>query len=193
IAELEALGLTPEVQTGTMISMRGREVRLENIVCVIPGEAPAAPGGLLVCHYDSHPAAPGAGDDANAVAGMLEVARLIVSAGAPRRKIVLLFTDGEEAGLLGARTWVEQHADLMGCEVVANFEARGTSGPAIMFETAGAPRGMFRDAYARTLQPVTSSLAAAVYERMPNGTDFTVFRRAGMSGLNFSFIGGVEE
>src|SRR5690606_29869352 len=74
----------------------------------------------------------------------------------------------------------------------ANFEARGTSGPAIMFETAGAPRGMFRDAYARTLQPVTSSLAAAVYERMPNGTDFTVFRRAGMSGLNFAFIGGVE-
>ncbi len=192
IGELEALGLAPEVQTGAMISMRGRGETVENIVCVIPGQSPGGSRGLLACHYDSHPAAPGAGDDANAVAGMLEVARLLVQSGAPRRDIVLLVTDGEEAGLLGARIWVEQHADLMGCAVVANFEARGTSGPAIMFETAGAPRGMFHDAYARTLQPVTSSLAAAVYERMPNGTDFTVFRRAGMSGLNFAFIGGVE-
>jgi hypothetical protein len=27
---------------------------------------------------------------------------------------------------------------------------------------------------------------------MPNDTDFTVFRQAGMPGLNFAFIGGVE-
>src|SRR5690606_4600057 len=40
IGELEALGLAPEVQTGAMISMRGRGETVENIVCVIPGQSP---------------------------------------------------------------------------------------------------------------------------------------------------------
>jgi hypothetical protein len=40
--------------------------------------------------------------------------------------------------------------------------------------------------------PVTTSLAAEVYRRMPNDTDFTIFRAAGIPGLNFAFIGSDE-
>src|SRR5687768_8816260 len=195
LAERRDLGLRPEIQSGTILAPRGAPVLVENIVCRIRGRlgsVEAAGGsGLLACHYDSHPRAPGAGDDANAVAGMLEVARLLSERPAPARDIVLLFTDGEEAGLLGAQIWVRDHPDLMGCRVVANFEARGSSGAAVMFETAGAPADLFDNAYARgSAHPVTSSISSAVYERMPNGTDLTVFRLAGMSGLNFAFIDG---
>lgn len=197
LGELRLLGLSPQVQTGAIISPRGREVVVENIVCRIPAndiaDRSAAGGALLACHYDSHPRAPGAGDDGSAVAGMLEIARLLCESPRLLRDIVLLFTDGEEAGLLGAQVWVRDYPDLMDCRVVANFDARGSSGPAVMFETAGAPVDLFFNGYARASpHPVTSSLAWPVYERMPNGTDFTVFRLAGMSGLNFAFIGAVQ-
>ena len=204
LGELRALGLEPELQAGTITNARGREFFVENIVCRIAArpdgnfenaqtQAKMRPGALLASHYDSHPRAPGAGDDANAVAGMLEIARVLADGPPPRRDIVLLFTDGEEYGLLGAQVWVRDNPDLMGYRVVANFEARGTSGPAIMFETAGAPVDLFYDGYVgRSPHPVTSSLASPVYERMPNGTDFTVFKLAGMAGLNFAFIGGVH-
>ncbi|HEX9671029.1 MAG TPA: M28 family peptidase, partial [Thermoanaerobaculia bacterium] len=38
-------------------------------------------------------------------------------------------------------------------------------------------------------RPLTSSLFSTIYERMPNDTDFTVFKAAGLRGLNFAFIG----
>ncbi|HEX5760519.1 MAG TPA: M28 family peptidase, partial [Thermoanaerobaculia bacterium] len=72
---------------------------------------------------------------------------------------------------------------------VVNLEARGTSGPSFMFETdrdnAWAV-GRFARAAPR---PLTSSLFSTIYERMPNDTDFTVFKGAGLRGLNFAFIG----
>ena len=195
LGELAVLGLEPQVQAGLITNSRGREFYVENIVCrlVAPRRTETVPAALLVSHYDSHPRAPGAGDDGHAVACMLEIARLLAAAPPPRRDIVLLFTDGEEYGLLGAQAWVRDNPDLMGCRVVANFEARGSSGPAIMFETAGAPIDLFYSGYAhRSPHPVTSSLASPVYERLDNDTDFTVFKLAGMAGLNFAFIGRVH-
>src|SRR5262249_38609580 len=41
-------------------------------------------------------------------------------------------------------------------------------------------------------RPATSSLFAVLYELLPNDTDFTVFRRQGIPGFNFAFIGNAE-
>src|SRR5579859_1689257 len=38
-------------------------------------------------------------------------------------------------------------------------------------------------------RPVASSLTGFVYSHMPNDTDFTVSRRAGVPGLNYAFVG----
>jgi len=74
---------------------------------------------------------------------------------------------------------------------VLNFEARGTSGPLLMFETSQ-PNGGLISLYRRVAKGTASgSLFAAIYEQLPNDTDFTVFRAAGMSGLNFAVIGDV--
>jgi len=40
--------------------------------------------------------------------------------------------------------------------------------------------------------PRSSSLTQAVYQYLPNDTDLTVFKAAGLSGLNFAFIGNLE-
>jgi hypothetical protein len=77
--------------------------------------------------------------------------------------------------------------------VVLNFDARGSSGPSIMYETSD-NAGWLIDLYAKYApHPVCSSASVEVYKRMPNGSDFTVFRdKAHLQGLNFAFIGGVE-
>ena len=36
--------------------------------------------------------------------------------------------------------------------------------------------------------PVTSSMFYEIYRTLPNDTDFTVFKRAGIPGVNFAYI-----
>ena len=91
--------------------------------------------GCQVAESLGVPAAPGAADAGSGVAAILESARAFRSGPAPRNDVILLFTDGEELGLLGARAFVEQHPWAKDVRVAVNFEARGTSGPAQMFET----------------------------------------------------------
>jgi hypothetical protein len=43
---------------------------------------------------------------------------------------------------------------------------------------------------ARAPHPIANSLCDAVYQWLPNDTDFTHFKRAGIAGLNFAFIDG---
>ena len=147
---------------------------------------------LLAAHYDSVPTGPGASDDAAGVAGLLETARALLSQQKTahlRNDIVFLFTDGEEAGLFGARAFVKPRGEV----IALNFEARGTRGPALMFETGPQNGGLVRRFARAAPQPTASSLFYAVYKILPNDTDFTEFRSAGMRGLNFAFIDRVGD
>lgn len=144
---------------------------------------------LLVAHHDSVPGAYGAGDDGAALAAILEALRALGDA--PRANdLIVLLTDGEELGLVGARQFAEQHPWFADVRAVLNFEGRGVGGPSILFET-GPRSGGLVERYARVApHPFGTSVAPAVYARMPNDTDFSVFRQAGLPGLNFAFLGG---
>jgi len=97
-----------------------------NVLARMPGRE-VGPALVLMAHYDSVPAGPGVADDGSGVATILELARIFQQEGPYRNPILLLFTDGEEAGLLGARAFLREHpwADEVG--VVINLEARGSS------------------------------------------------------------------
>jgi MFS family permease len=124
------------------------------------------------------------------VAALLETARAL-KAGAPLAgDVIFLFNDGEEIGLLGARAFVREHPWLADVGVMLNFEARGHTGPSYMFETSPHNGRLIQALAAAAPYPVASSLMFEVYRRMPNDTDFTVFKQAGVPGLNFAFIGG---
>jgi hypothetical protein len=72
--------------------------------------------------------------------------------------------------------------------VALNLEARGTRGLSFMFETS-ADNAWLVEAYARAVpRPASSSLHHEIYNILPNDTDLTVLRAAGMAGLNFAFI-----
>lgn len=189
VAELTALGLTPRVEPGFACNGYGVCSAVENVVARI-GEHGAGKAVLLAAHYDSVPAGPGASDDGVGVAALVETARAL-RAGAPLgRDVVLLVDDGEEAGLLGAEAFA---ATPLARDIgaVVNLEARGTSGGSLMFELRRDSGWVVRRLAAALERPLTNSVFATIYQRMPNDTDFTVFRRAGVPGANFAFVGDV--
>jgi hypothetical protein len=121
---------------------------------------------------------------------LLETLRALRAGPPPRRDLIALFSDGEEDGLLGADAFLEGHPWAKEVALVLNFEARGTRGPALMFETGPDNRRLIQRFAAAAPHPVASSYSYEVYRRLPNDTDFTVFRRAGIGGFNFAHIHG---
>ena len=75
-----------------------------------------------------------AADDAHGVGVILELLRVLRDE--PRQApLAAIFTDGEEAGLLGARL-LPEHPRFAELGVALNVEARGTTGAGRMFETS---------------------------------------------------------
>ncbi|RBY88963.1 peptidase [Blastococcus sp. TBT05-19] len=193
VGTLTELGLDTRVQTAVGARAGGagetRMARVQNVVGVLPGTDPT--GRLyLMAHHDSAEAGPGAADDAAGVAALLESVRALTAGPAPRNDVVVVLTDAEEACLCGAEAFAASHP-LAGGGVVLNFEARGTSGPPIMFETSRGNAGL-ADAFAAAAEhPVASSFAVEVYRALPNDTDFSVLLDDGdFTGMNTAFIDG---
>lgn len=183
---LKASGYTPEVQEITNIDASNTATYLENIIVSQQGEESTG-GVLIVGHYDSVHRGPGASDNLAAVAAMLETARIIEGM-VVLNDIIFLFTDCEEIGLKGAKEFMDEHPLAREVSVVLNFEARGISGPSIMFETGGQNGALIRK-LSRTAFPLAYSWSYEVYSLMRNNTDFSVFKDKGIQGLNFAFIG----
>jgi len=192
LALLEEAGYTAEVHSGFACGRGGSCAPVHNVAARLPG-AGRLPGAiLLTAHYDSVPAGPGASDDGINVAALIEVARILREGPPLERDVIFLLTDGEEAGLLGARAFVASDPWAADVGVVLNFEGRGSSGAALMFETHSGNAGLI-DLLARAVpSAVASSAFTAVYERLPNDTDFTIYKRAGYAGLNFAHAGHLE-
>jgi hypothetical protein len=193
VAQLTALGLTPEIQRATGVTARYEVAgTVENIVARLKGTSGAADALALVSHYDSVPAGPGAGDDGAGVAALLETLRALRAGPPVRNDILFVITDGEEDGLLGASAFVAENPAAKDVRVVLNFEARGNAGESQMFETS-AGNGRLVQMFAQAApHPSGSSLTYEIYKHMPNDTDMTVFKKVGAAGLNFAFIGHWE-
>ncbi len=188
VGRLRELGASPEVQTATVArhTQSGPDTWaiVNNVVAKIPGTNPTG-SVLMVAHYDSAPSGPGAADNAASVAAILEAMRALKTGPAARNDLIVLFTDGEELGLLGAQgfrrkaTGAQQHqgrAELRDARrpwpvddvpvQVATFVARG------------------QEADSRGRVPLPSPLAWSE-------TDLNVFLAAGMDGMSFGATSGI--
>ena len=192
VARLRALGIPTELQSGWSCDTSFACGWVVNVIARLDGTDPASGAVLLAAHYDSVPAGPGAGDDGVGVASILEIARVLRHEPAGRHPVILLINEGEEAGLLGARLFVAEHPAARAVRAVVNLDARGDSGPSLMFETGPATEWSLRLFGAAVSRPMSNSLYYFVYKLLPNDTDFTVFKARGYEGLNFALIGDVE-
>jgi hypothetical protein len=183
-ARLRALGLEVDEQDAFACGIYGVCARVRNVLARLG--APGTRSVLLVAHHDSVAAGPGVADDLSGVAIILEVARALAAGPPLPRPFVALVTDAEELGLVGASAFATAHPWAADAGAAVNLEARGTSGPSILFETSGDPAWLGR-ALRSLPRPVTTSLAPAVYDLLPNDTDLTVLERHGIPGVNLAF------
>lgn len=201
--ELKELGLEPEVFTYEDVEgSKGGIYDINNIYAKIDGRN-GEDGSyiMLASHYDSSPKkrsgedgeSKGAADAGYGVSTILEIVRIIKESGQELENgIKILITDGEEVGLMGAKEEMNNNFDLYeNVNFVVNLEARGIKGPALMFETSNNNKKVI-DLYKKANLPVSYSLAADVYNKMPNGSDFTEFKDAGLPGINFAVLNDLD-
>jgi hypothetical protein len=200
LTRMRQLGMAAAEQSGPLPARSAEKLRERgrlavapttavNVIGLLPGRDRAAPAVLLMAHHDSVPFSPGAADDAAGVAAALEIVRAIKARGVPQRDVAILFTDAEEAGLVGVKMFFEAHPLARRIGAIVNMEARGGGGRTAMFET-GRDNGAMVELYRRSVsRPSSNSLAVLIYELMPNNTDFTIPKERDIAGFNFAFIG----
>jgi hypothetical protein len=193
LAQLASLGIESEVQTTTGIGTRYQEAgHVQNILGYLRGSVSSGKAVLLMVHYDGVEAGPAAADDGAGVGALLETLRALRMRRTPlRHDIIALFTDGEEAGLLGAAAFVREHPRAKDVAVALNFEARGTGGRSYMFETG--PGNLDAVRMLRAARDVTAgSVFTTIYRTLPNDTDLSELAVLAVPALNFAFADGVE-
>lgn len=161
-----------------------------------------APYLMMVAHYDSRYSQPmpkdtvwsyGAADDGYGVGVTLEtVSQLLKERENWKQGVKVLFTDAEEVGMMGMKAMWKNDKDVFSdVGLMINLEARGTYGPALLFETCPGNEKIM-DLYSDAARyPYTYSLTTVVYNFMPNFTDFTIVKDE-IPGLNFSNIADIN-
>ena len=193
VSEFEKLGLKTEVQTQTAINKKWvAGTTAENILVRIKGTQQGK-ALMLLTHYDSNPhSSLGASDAGSGVVTILEGLRaFLATKQQPKNDIIILISDAEELGLLGAQAFVDEHKWAKDIGLVLNFEARGSGGPSYMLmETNGKNSKLLSEFLkAKPNYPAANSLMYSIYKKLPNDTDLTVFRQdANINGFNFAFI-----
>lgn len=194
VTQLELLGLEPHVQEGFTINEKWNVLtKPQNIIARIQGSG-EGDAVVLLAHYDSapHSFSYGASDAGSGVVAILEGVRAYLAGGnIPKNDIIILFSDAEEIGLLGAKLFVNEHPWVNDVKLVVNFEARGSGGPSSMIlETNGGNKNLIKEFIAsKPSHPFASSLFYSIYKMLPNDTDSTVFREdADIDSYFFAFI-----
>lgn len=202
VSELQKLGLDPMLYEyeDVYVERTDSYEDLQNIYAEIKGKSDSYI--MLVTHYDSSKAkreryaeedgSHGAADVGYALSTILETLRVITDSDQQLENgIKVLFTDGEEYGLLGAKQAVQEAKIFENVNYLINIEARGTKGPAVMFETSPNNSSIV-DLYQASEHPFSYSITPEIYRLLPNGTDFTVFLENNLPGINIAVLDGLE-
>ena len=190
IARMIAAGLpvTLRVKVGSRYLEADRNSY--NVIADLPGTDPALKDEIVLVggHLDSWHSAPGATDNADGAAVVMEAARILEAIGArPKRTIRFALWSGEEEGLLGSKAYVAQHLEGAAQAVARDkfdvyFNIDPGAGPVYGFYLQGQENvGPIFDAW---LEPFKSMGARRnVVDRIGN-TDHLSFTAIGLPGFN---------
>ena len=191
ITEIETLGFQPIIRDEFHCIEQWRRLRCARLQNVAFWVTPPGPNAVLVLsHHDSVPAGPGASDDGAGVASSLEIASLM-KAKTLKRPLLMLITDGEELGLMGANLFVEKDPLAKMVGAVVNMEARGVSGLSALIQTSRPNARDLKTLSGSTRLPAASSINADIYELLPNDTDMTEFLHLPVDAANLAYAGDV--
>ncbi len=192
--QLRSLELTPQIQpaTGTDLQTIWGPFywtgTAQNIAVRLEGTESTGTL-LLMAHYDSVPTGPGAANDGAGTAAMLEILRALKSTPPLVNDVVAVFTDGEEAGFVGAQAFLDEHPWAKAVRLALALDFSGDCGPAVLIGVTH-PNGWlireFRNASARAR--ASSSMDAFVpAESLPGDT--WPYQHVGIQGMMVSNFG----
>lgn len=197
LAELKAIGLEPQVHATFASFEKGTaNGQVQNIVVRLAGrnstQNQTKKALLLMAHYDAVPTSFGASDDGVSVIAILQTLRALKAQAPLANDIIALLSDGEEVGLLGASGFAQSHPWMKDVGMVLNFDNRGNAGPIMMFEPSPGNSELIMGLAQAVPSVISNSMMYEVYKALPNDTDFTVFRKQGVPGLNFAMIQNIS-
>lgn len=144
---------------------------------------------MVIAHYDSTPYGPGAADDISGCAAMLEACRAIKAGPPLKNDVIFLFSDAEERGLHGPRSFRE-HPWFEETGLMLNMESRGVSGPSYLFETTCDNGWLVPHLIKALPHPIMTSMTADIYRRMPFSSDFNILKDR-LQGANIAMVGNM--
>lgn len=209
VDRLEAMGGEVSLfQYDSLVGPKGKHVEYVFDAVNILADFPASGQNedntclMFVAHYDSRYSNPmpkdtvwsyGAADDGYGVGVTLEtLSQLLKHRQDWKQGVKVLFTDAEEVGMMGMKAAWEKDRQLFDdVGFIINLEARGTMGPALLFETCPGNEKVMELYQSEARYPYTYSLTTVVYGFMPNFTDFTIVKDY-IPGMNFSTIADIN-
>lgn len=199
IERLRAGGLAPQVQRALVqknyvdynANYEATMGVVHNVLVRLPGTAPdraQRSSLLLVAHFDSDPASLGA-SRAAPVAALLEALR-VLRAGPPlANDIVVLFADGERVGSLGMQAFAEQHPWAREVGLALRFDAAGSGGPVLLYNTQGANSAAIAGWLRAAPDIAGSSLMHEVHQLAPGALRIGALAGLGVPVLQFANTG----
>ncbi|KII95471.1 hypothetical protein PLICRDRAFT_98578 [Plicaturopsis crispa FD-325 SS-3] len=163
-----------------------------NLLVKIDGTDPtyAESGGVLFsAHYDSVSTTPGATDDGMGVTTLLQMVQYLAER-RPQRTSVFNINNGEEDGLSGAHAFLE-HPWSSIPDTFLNLEGAASGGRPMLFRsTTTAPLYSFLNK--NVPHPHSNVISADAFARgvIRSATDYSIYEKGGMDGLDFAFYKG---
>jgi hypothetical protein len=163
-----------------------------NTIAEIPGTDLADEVVILGAHFDSHPYATGATDNATGSSAMMEAVRIIRSLGLrPRRTIRVALWGAEEQGLLGSRAYVAQHYGNAS-DGTAKPDHAKVAAYYNLDNGTGRIRGIWGQGnlgamalFKQWIESVTDLGVEIIGPRTVGSTDHASFENAGLPGFQF--------
>jgi carboxypeptidase Q len=163
-----------------------------NTIADIPGTDLADEVVILGAHFDSHPFATGATDNATGASAMMEALRVIKTLGLrPRRTIRVALWCAEEQGLLGSRAYVLEHFGSV-ADGTAKPEHAKLAAYYNLDNGTGRIRGIWGQGnlgaialFRQWIDSVRDIGVEFVGPRIVTATDHSSFENAGLPGFQF--------
>lgn len=204
---LSEIGCNPEIIRYDSITLyKGIPVNIANIYCEIPpltanNDSQKVTNVLLMAHIDSRFANKfrqdtvysfGAADDGYGCCSILELASVLMKErNLWSQGMKIMLTDSEEVDLDGVKCAMKYNSNIFeNVGLVINIDARGSKGPALLFET-GLNNEKVYDLYKSAKYPYSYSFTTRLYRYLPNYTDYSPLSET-IQGMNFSCLDNVN-
>ncbi|CAO3628802.1 unnamed protein product [Mucor hiemalis] len=162
-------------------------VESRNVIIRLVGKSNNKSESFMVnAHYDSVSTSNGVTDNGMGTAVAIELLRYFVQH-PPHHTVIFLFNNFEEGGLIGADSFVH-HPWFSTIKLYVNLEGTGAGGRALLFRSnnLAAVHGLASSGtHLFHASPLGNDLLQA--KLLKSDTDYTVFSRHGVPGLDISF------